>query len=261
MSAFPTQGAALRKIIDRSKTRSINFGFNPGTDDDDHYFAADIIKSPEFLGKHVRNEGLGAKIAYGVFTTRGNVITLQCTRAFPTLRRLFLRLLRQNDIGLTVEVVETAKPQGNSDTIENDEDGDGQSTPDGDETRRMRGLAARFQDLQPRIAATPPQIQARLSDAMKAVAIALREGDGAGAEARLARIDAVFRRFEQGDDAAQEKWEKAVEVLEARVKASETEELRVQWYRAVRMADDGAYVRALAELPRIIAQLKAETQD
>lgn len=271
MADFPTQGAALKKIIERSKTRNIHFGFNPGTDGDDHYFAADLLKTPEFLGKIVRNEGLGAKVAYGTFTTQGNIITLQCDKSFPALQKTFFRLLRQNNIGLMVEVVENeVAPEGLEPAAEDPPpEGsrivspravEGRGGTDGDELRRMRALAQRFKELQSHIAATPPQVRGKLSEAAKTVAISLRGGNGDEAEARMAKIDAVLLRLAQGGAAEQAKWERAVEMLEAQITASDAEDLRVQWYRAARMADEGAYARALAELPAIVARLKAETQ-
>ncbi|MBL4915787.1 hypothetical protein [Szabonella alba] len=106
MSSFPTEGAALKKIVEKSKSREIAFGYNPGTDEDDHYFAAHLKKTPEVLGKLARNEGLGAKIAFGTFTTKGNLVSLRCSKVVPMLAKLFKRLLRQNKIGLNVQILD-----------------------------------------------------------------------------------------------------------------------------------------------------------
>ncbi len=228
MSSFPTEGAALKKIIEKSKSREISFGYNPGTDEDDHYFAAHLKKTPEVLGKLARNEGLGAKIAFGTFTTKGNLVSLRCTKVVPMLAKLFKRLLRQNKIGLNVQIldqdgnlldadVEDLAEDWSADDVagdaEDDEDADdadgaaddsviaaadaavpdAEMAPDSaEDLRRMQALVARVKAVQPRLAAAPPAAAATLAGAMKAALMALRNGDYDRAEQTVSQIEAVL---------------------------------------------------------------------
>jgi hypothetical protein len=224
MSKFPTTGSALKKLVEKSKSREVAFGYNPGTDDDDHYFAADLKKSPEILGKLVRNEGLGAKIAFGTFTTKGNLLSLRCIKVLPMLAKLFKRLLRQNKIGLNVQIldqdgnvidadIEDGIEEWASDEAPGEEDAedaeddaaiaaaeeavpDAELTPDSaEDLRRMQALVARLKALQPRLATAPAPVAATLAGAMKGALTTLRNGDYDRSEQTTAQIEAVLAKF------------------------------------------------------------------
>ncbi|MFN4171877.1 MAG: hypothetical protein ACK4GW_09000 [Pseudorhodobacter sp.] len=224
MSKFPTEGAALKKLVERSKNKEVAFGYNPGTDEDDHYFAADIKKSPEILGKLVRNEGLGAKIAYGTFTTQGNLVSLRCIRIVPMLAKYIKRLLRQNKIGLNVQILDqdgnlidadiedlaeewTSGESLTDDDAEDDADDpaiaaaeaavpDAEMAPDSaEDLRRMQALVARLKPLQPRLAVAPAPVAATLAGAMKSALTTLRNGDYDRSEQTVAQIEAVLAKL------------------------------------------------------------------
>ena len=224
MSKFPTEGSALKKLVEKSKSREVAFGYNPGTDEDDHYFAADLMKSPEVLGKLARNEGLGAKIAFGMFTTRGNLVSLRCIKIVPMLAKLFKRLLRQNKIGLNVQIldqdgnvidadIEDGAEEWTSDeagTEDDDEDAEGDAAiaaaeaavpdaelaPDSTEDlKRMQALVARLKPLQPRLANAPQSVAGTLAGAMKNALTTLRNGDYDRSEQTIGQIEAVLAKL------------------------------------------------------------------
>lgn len=224
MSKFPTTGSALKKLVEKSKSREVAFGYNPGTDDDDHYFAADLKKSPEILGKLARNEGLGAKIAYGTLTTKGNLVSLRCIKVVPMLAKLFKRLLRQNKIGLNVQIldqdgnvidadIEDGLEEWTSDEALGEEEAedaeddaaiaaaeeavpDAELAPDSaEDLRRMQALVARLKTLQPRLATAPAPVGATLAGAMKSALTTLRNGEYDRSEQTTAQIEAVLAKL------------------------------------------------------------------
>lgn len=219
---FPIDSDKLRKLIKKSRSMPIGFGYNDGTnDEDDEFLAAHARKDPEMLGKIAKSEGAGTKSAYGTFRVEGSEVHLTCFRSTPQLAKKFKKYLKKNKITLNVVVLDPSGAVIDSDVeqlddwFQEEEDANDLAEDAADAIEELveaggvsadgaapvgadaeaATLAARLRMLQPKVAAAPPAIAARLMTAFKAVIALIRAGDTAKAGATLGQIDAILAKL------------------------------------------------------------------
>lgn len=218
---FPIDSDKLRKLIKKSRSMPIGFGYNDGTnDDDDEFLAAHPRKDPEMLGKIAKSEGAGTKSAYGTFRVDGSEVHLTCFRSTPQLAKKFKKYLKKNKITLNVVVLDPSGAVIDSDVeklddwFREEEDAndlaedaadavaelveaggtgavEGAAAPD----TEAASLAARLRMLQPKVAAAPPAFAERLMTAFKAVIALIRSGQTGPAGATLGQIEAIMAKL------------------------------------------------------------------
>lgn len=220
---FPIDSDKLRKLIKKSRSMAIGFGYNDGTnDEDDEFLAAHARKDPEMLGKIAKSEGAGTKSAYGTFRVEGSEVHLTCFRSTPQLAKKFKKYLKKNKITLNVVVLDPSGAVIDSDVEKLDDwfreeedasdladdaaeaieelveaggaSADG-AAPAAAADAEAATLAARLRMLQPKVAAAPPAIADRLMTAFKAVIALIRAGQTAQAGGTLGQIEAILAKL------------------------------------------------------------------
>lgn len=220
---FPIDSEKLRKLIKKSRSMPIGFGYNDGTnDEDDEFLAAHARKDPEMLGKIAKSEGAGTKSAYGTFRVDGSEVHLTCFRSTPQLAKKFKKYLKKNKITLNVVVLDPSGAVIDSDVEQLDDwfreeedasdladdaaeaieelveaggTGADGAAPAAGADAEAATLAARLRTLQPKVAAAPPAIADRLMTAFKAVIALIRAGQTAQAGGTLGQIEAILAKL------------------------------------------------------------------
>jgi hypothetical protein len=214
-------GDKLKKLIKKSRSMPIPFGFNPGTsDDDDEFLMAHPRKPPELMGKIALTEGAGTKSAFGTFAISDSEVHLCCFRVIPMLAKKFKKYLKVNKIKLNVVVMD---PDGNileSDIEELDdwfrEEGDDEDDepaapaaqapgapaaappPKADPLQALAGLLTdRLKVIQPRIQAAPGPVAQKLAVLFKTAVGQIRGGQMREGAATITSIEALLARVEK----------------------------------------------------------------
>lgn len=216
---FPVTGDALKKIVKKSRSMPIAFGFNPGTaDDDDEYLAAHARKKPEILGKLALKEGAGTKAAFGTFEIADSELHLTCFRTLPQLAKKFKLYLKRFKISLNVVVMD---PDGN--VIDTDvetltewfeEDDGGSAVPDApvaeapeddaaleaisdapDPALDPAELAARLKAIRPEVLAAPAHVAERVQAGFAGALALIKAGRFAEAESAISKLEMVLARL------------------------------------------------------------------
>ena len=214
-SEFPVEGDKVKKLVKKSRTMPIPFGFNAGTaDEDDEYLAAHARKAPEVLGKIAVAEGAGTKSAYGTFAISDSEIHLTCFRTIPQLAKKFKLFLKRFKVHLNVVVTD---PDGNvlDSDVEVLKDWFREEGDDGEEdvadapgesgvTTEAEAMASgidvadltdRLRALHPKVAAAPPEVAPRVAAAFKAAVGLIRDGRFEQASITIAQLQAVMARL------------------------------------------------------------------
>ncbi|MFN3972377.1 MAG: hypothetical protein ACK4L4_13555 [Gemmobacter sp.] len=219
-SEFPVTGDDLKKIVKKSRTMPIAFGFNPGTtDEDDEYLAAHARKKPEMLGKLALHDGAGTKTAFGTLQAVSSELRLTCFRTLPQLAKKIKRYLKRSKINLNVVVLD---PDGNvidcDIEVLTEWEGDDGGASDGadaavdaidpaveermaeldaapDPAADPRELAARMQAIQPGLASVPADLADRVQAGFAGAAAMIRAGKLTEAEASISKLEMVMARL------------------------------------------------------------------
>ncbi|MGQ0566368.1 MAG: hypothetical protein ACT4OK_15035 [Gemmobacter sp.] len=221
-SDYPIEGDKLKKLIKKSRSMPIPFGFNPGTsDDEDEYLAAHARKAPEILGKLALNEGAGTKTSFGTFAVDGSEVHLTCFKTIPQLAKKFKKYLKRFKITLNCVVMD---PEGNvidSDVetlddwfqeVEDREDAAADAAeaaaaaevePDNDGIDPAE-LAKRLRALQPKIAAAPPGVIDRVTVGLAGAVGLIKSGRLEQASITIAQLEAIMARLAAAPRAAPE---------------------------------------------------------
>jgi hypothetical protein len=215
---FPVQGDDLKKIVKKSRSMPIAFGFNPGTaDDDDEYLAAHARKKPEILGKLALKEGAGTKAAFGTFEIVDSELHLTCFRTLPQLAKKFKLYLKRFKITLNVVVMD---PDGNvidtdietlTEWVEGEDDGVvaedvAEETADSDDALDAIAdapdpaldpgeLAVRLKAIQPELAKVPANVAERVNAGFTGAVALIRGGRLAEAESAISKLEMVLARL------------------------------------------------------------------
>lgn len=224
MKEFPTEGEELRKLLKVARKLPLNFGYNPGTtDDDDQFMALHKRKPPEVLGRIALHDGAGTKSAFGTLEVKGNIVVLTCEREIPQLAKRIKKLLRGNKLNLNVQVldqsgnvidavIEEIEPLPDSDDdIENGESAeaetehapDSETPPSTAEPAIGQGvetgsaaiaLAARLKALRAGLQSAPAPAAAKLERAFAAAVGLVRSGDLDKAASMIGMIETTLAR-------------------------------------------------------------------
>jgi hypothetical protein len=228
MKEFPTEGEELKKQLKLARKLPLNFGYNPGTtDDDDQFMALHKRKPPEVLGRIALHDGAGTKAAFGTLEVKGNIVMLTCEREIPQLAKRIKKLLRMNKMNLNVQVldhsgnvidavIEEIEPLPESDDdIENGEAVEAETAraPDteapprpsepaigqGAETGPAASeLAARLKTLRSGLQSAPAPAAAKLERAFAAAVGLVRSGDLDKAASMIGMIETTLARIAPG---------------------------------------------------------------
>jgi hypothetical protein len=104
MSDLSVSGPQLKKLIKKTKKKSLGFGFNPGSKPEGSVFTMDLKKQPKVLGKAAKDDGESNKVAYGTAALDGKVLKLMVERMLPALAKNVKKFLKFNKVMLNVEI-------------------------------------------------------------------------------------------------------------------------------------------------------------
>jgi hypothetical protein len=258
MTDFAVAGDDLKKMLKIAKKRPMQFAYCPGQSAESDLLALHRKKSGAIMGKALRAEGDGNKMAFGTFSVEGKLVTLQCDRVLPALAKKLKKFLKSNKVMRNVRVLDAdgnvleedieelpEEAEEEDDTPDAALDGEDEAD-DGDEAAATgdaraedapavdtAALIARIQSLQPRIAQVGGETGERLRKAIVEAAGFLKAGDGPRAGAVLDRIETVLAKLPessaqtpiqapaqtQAGAATQQKLQQAATLLAQRIKA------------------------------------------
>ena len=186
MSDFSVEGAELKKLLNFSRAKPISFAYCPGSKVETDLFGLHKKKPPAVMGKSIRADGDGPKVAFGTLQMEGRVVSLQCEKAMPALAKKVKKFLKLNKLSKNVRILDM---DGN--VVEEDIE-DLPDEPDDDVAADATPQAAPSQAAEPPNRKTPnqplnlpPRNSLAASDAAKAVGGArqsLAAAGGGGAE-------------------------------------------------------------------------------
>lgn len=231
MSDYVVADDKLKKMLKIAKKRPMPFAYCPGQSPETDLLGLHRKKNGAIMGKALRAEGDGNKIAFGTLSVEGKLVTLECERILPALAKKLKKFLKFNKVLRNVRVLdadgnvleediedlpEDAEEDGEDaadtdlDEIEPEEDGDAGAEADSADIRAedarafdAGALAARIKALEPRISELGDEKNGKpLHKALVEAAGFLKAGDGARAESVLDRIDAVLTKLAESSAAA-----------------------------------------------------------
>ena len=159
MSELKVEGPGLKKLFKLAKKKPLPFAFNPDNNIPDCYLAMHRKKSAKILGKDAKDEGNGAKAAFGTVKVEKKLLILNCERVVPNMAKILKKYLKLQKIMLNIEVRDE-----NGKTMESDiEDGlpddpelDGDDEDEGVDKaalgKRLAELRKSIQGLDPKVA-------------------------------------------------------------------------------------------------------------
>lgn len=229
MAEKSLRGPDLKKTLKLARKLPLNFAYCPGGGEDEDFLLIDRKKKPDVLGRTARGEGIGTKLAFGQLTLTGKVVSLQCDKVLAGLAKKIKKYLRFEKAPLNVVVLDA---DGN--ILEEDiEDLPDDPEMEGDDAAEETGgaeagdsalIAAgeRFAALRAEVAALPEDRAAKLVQALRGVAGALKAEDAAGADAAMDKIAAAVEKLAAApgpSGAAMDQLRKVAEVLQGGIAA------------------------------------------
>lgn len=296
MSEFSVEGDELRKMLKLAKRGPLPFAYCPGQSAEADLFAIHRKKSGAMMGKALRAEGDGNKIAFGSLSLDGKTVVLQCDRELPALAKKAKKFLKFNKVMRNVRVLDASGNVIDEDVEDLPDDGwdddvaedageaaadtdapadAARAVPDGDPGA---DLVARIRALQPRVAAVEGPAGEKLRKAVVEAAGQLKAGQQDRAAAMLDRIEEVLARADtaaapppppppppevapQATSATQQKLQKAAAALLERVRGLPEGEARdrlgAQARDLVGAVRDGDVERAIRGLKALQGDLDA----
>jgi len=274
MSEFAVEGSELKRMVKVARKQPVSFAMNPGKADADTLLAMHRRKPAALLGKAVKADGEGLKVAFGTCEVSGKVLTLSCDRAVPMLAKKLKRYMKLQKVNLNVIVLDA---DGNvleediedlpddpslyddddlpaADAVEDDPDQEAETELD------PSALIARLNAIQPQLKALQGEIAEKLIAAFKAAAAQIKGADLPTAEVTIDRIEAVLAKLTSAQPAASEeappdplgaKWQdvetRLSPLLAALVEAGHAtaEKLQKAWDMAANAAQKSDFAAAL----------------
>jgi len=220
MAEVKVEGAELKKLVKLSKKKPLAFAFSPGKKPDEHIFAIDRRKSPEFLGKNAKSESTGMKVAFGTCELKGKLLTMTCTKVVPTMAKTVKKYLKSQKIMLNVEILDAAGNSLESDieelpddpTMEDDDEllaeddaedavGDAPEAVEAEAEEKeaaaqdAKALAARLKAVQPAIAAAAPEAAAKLQKVLAMAVGLIKSGDLDKADQTITALEGAVAKL------------------------------------------------------------------
>lgn len=106
MAEFKVSGPEIKKFIKIMRGAPVSFAYNPADKSEDDYLGFHRLKPPKALGKEAKDEGQGAKYAFGTAQVEGKILSLTCERAVPGLAKKLKRFLKTQKIMLNVQILD-----------------------------------------------------------------------------------------------------------------------------------------------------------
>lgn len=128
MAYTPIKPEELKKLIKMSKTRPLNYGYNPGPKGAD-LLILDKILAADKLGRTAKKEGEGTKASHGVFQVDGRELTLKTETPLPEMARKMRKYLKTLNYSFSVAVVDPSGNMLERDLSEEDEDVEAAAPP------------------------------------------------------------------------------------------------------------------------------------
>lgn len=222
MPRIATEAAGLRKLLKLARKEPLSFAFSPAPNDEDSLFSLDRKKAPTILGKAVKIESGGGKVAFGTAALDGKLLKLTCLKMVPGIAKKAKKSLRADRILLNVVILDRDGnvleqeiedlPDGTDDGLGPDEEGPvpvpapqpgrpgvrsgetGGSPPQGPPPPDPRaGLRQALQTLAQRVRALPDgSAKARLLALVREAGGRIQAGETGAATAGLKRIRAAL---------------------------------------------------------------------
>ncbi len=235
MSDFALEGDELKRHVKLAKKAPLPFAYCPGSSAPEDLFALHRKKPAEVMAKDLRANGEGSKIAFGMASVEGRVLSLTCDRVVPNIAKKLKKFLKLHKVSLNIQVLDAAGNLLESDIEElTDEDGF-DAADDADEagdavaadeaapeqavpSAEAQELAQRYRQAQAAIAGHSDA--AKLLKALATGAGLLRAGDLARATQVVEAVEAALGRDAgAGDTAAASSAEDSTRALTARLQA------------------------------------------
>jgi len=205
MSDMKVEGASLKKIVKVARKQPVNFGFNPGSNDSEHYLAAHRKKNAVMVGKDAKTEGPGVKYAFGTMLLEGKSLKLTCEREVPKLAKTLKKYLKSQKITLNVEVFDMEGNSIDSDVEEGlpddpdlaDDDDAAQDSAQKDdpaEKNQLEALAKRLAALKAQIQKLPPKMAEKLSAAFSKAVGFYKAKDVKSSMGIIVQIEAAIKK-------------------------------------------------------------------
>jgi hypothetical protein len=112
MGMEPAEIDTMKKLIEASRKKSMNFGFCLASSPEDSVLLLDRIKPVDTLVRNAKKSAGGTKVAFGTLETKGKIIKFNLYDAAPAgMKNGSKTFLKKNGLPFNVEIVEaSAKP-------------------------------------------------------------------------------------------------------------------------------------------------------
>ncbi|MBC2836523.1 hypothetical protein [Paragemmobacter straminiformis] len=270
MADYKVSGPEIKKFVKIMRREPVSFAYNPGDRPEDDYLGLHRLKPPQVLGKEAKEEGQGAKYAFGTGTVEGKLLTLTCERVLPGLAKKMKRCLKAQKVMLNVQILDAdgtvleADVEELPDDPELDDDTDiAQGAPAADPSNAPppEAVAAENSDpaaLKQRLAAIVPKVQAlggdlaeRLRQACLVAGQQISSGSPEAAET-LSKIENVLARQSASAPPA----ETAAEPASPEVPLARLKDAMLQLVQRIRVLPEGpARTKLGADSRTILGQI------
>lgn len=99
------KGSELKRLLKVAEKRPIAFAYCPGNKVTEDIFSMDYKKNPEAVARAVRKEADSIRLAFGVISVEGKVISLQCERQLPKMSEKLTKFLRAEKCPMNVVIL------------------------------------------------------------------------------------------------------------------------------------------------------------
>lgn len=106
MAEWKVEGPELKKLVKLTKKKPLGFAYAPGKKAEDRLVALDRRKTGPFLGKNLKKESNGPKVAFGTASLNGKLWTLTCEKVVPTMAKSLKAYLKTQNIKVNIEVLD-----------------------------------------------------------------------------------------------------------------------------------------------------------
>lgn len=222
MSDFSVEGAELKKLLNFSRAKPISFAYCPGSKVETDLFGLHKKKPPAVMGKSIRADGDGPKVAFGTLQMEGRVVSLQCEKSMPALAKKVKKFLKLNKLSKNVRILDmdgnvveediedlpdepdddeaaTAPQAAPSQAAEaqDTEEAEPAAAPPPENTagEQLKQLAARARALQSQVAAVPNPPGDKVRKAFATAVTSLKSGNAEAAAKTLDAIDQILAKL------------------------------------------------------------------
>ncbi len=96
----------VKKLLKVAKKRPLSFAVAPGKTDDDFLFALHRKHQAAMLGKSLKKESTGNKVAFGLCAVDGTLVTLTCEQELPNLAKRLKKWLKKQGVSYNVRILD-----------------------------------------------------------------------------------------------------------------------------------------------------------